>query len=193
MQSCLEVRLDSARLDLVLHVTVNMRTTARATLDSQQLIAKRMMVKMGEMSSDIKSIAESKSASEVISAGIGSLTLDYLTCRLQEQDEIKGALLDALVTNIHGSQGQSDLAVPSTIELSQDTRHKLEQVFIHRLRYDNMKERESTINKPTKEHFFGLSRTIRMYLLQRRISEPGWSLMSSSTGLPERQAQESRP
>lgn len=105
------------------------------------------MIKMGEMSSDIKSIAESKSASKPISAGIGSLTLDYLTCRLQEQDEIKGALLDALVTNIHRSQGQCNLAAPSTIELSQDTRHKLEQVFIHRLRYDNMKDRESTIKE----------------------------------------------
>ncbi|KAL2214042.1 hypothetical protein CC79DRAFT_1391923 [Sarocladium strictum] len=151
----LEARLDSAKLDLMLHITVNVRTTARTTLDRQHLTAKQMMIKMDEMSSDMKGIVESKATSNDISSGIGSLTLDYLTCRLPEegQDEVKGALLDALFTSIQRSQGLSDFAAPSTIELSQGTRHKLEQVFIHRLRYNNMRERESSIKEAQEGTF----------------------------------------
>jgi hypothetical protein len=114
-----------------------------------------MMIKMDEMSLDMKGIVESKATSNDISSGIGSLTLDYLTCRLPEegQDELKGALLDALFTSIQRSQGLSDFAAPSTIELSQGTRHKLEQVFIHRLRYNNMRERESSIKEAQEGTF----------------------------------------
>jgi len=83
--------------------------------------------------------------------GYGGTVVKHLTDGLQLHDKIKSELISDLIANIYGSE-EKDLSLfdASHIQLSDERRKKLEQMFISRLCYDTMQERELTIKDAHK-------------------------------------------
>jgi hypothetical protein len=76
----LESRLTEVKADLTFYLSVNLRATARETLENQM----QMLLEMRDMRADIKAMGDASSASE-IQAGFGSLAMEYLTGGLHER------------------------------------------------------------------------------------------------------------
>ncbi|ENH65780.1 hypothetical protein FOC1_g10003402 [Fusarium oxysporum f. sp. cubense race 1] len=120
----LESRLTEVKADLTFYLSVNLRATARETLENQM----QMLLEMRDMRADIKAMGDASSASE-IQAGF-----------------------DALIARIHHSEAKA-LSDSSSIQLSPQRRQHLEQIFISRIRYDTIQERELTIKEAHKGTF----------------------------------------
>ncbi|KAF9770328.1 hypothetical protein IL306_012138 [Fusarium sp. DS 682] len=144
----LESRLTEVKADLTFYLSVNLRATARETLENQT----QMLLEIRDIRTDIKAMGDTSSTNEV-QAGFGSLAMEYLTGGLRQRQKLKSELIDALIARIHSSEtkAQSD---SSGIQLSPQRREHLEQIFISRIRYDTIQERELTI-KEAHEGTFG--------------------------------------
>ncbi|RBR18173.1 hypothetical protein FVER53590_10155 [Fusarium verticillioides] len=143
----LEGRLTEVKADLTFYLSVNLRATARETLENQM----QMLQEMRDIRVDIKAIGDATSANEV-QAGFGSLAIEYLTGGLHERQKLKSEFIDALIARIHNSEAK----VPpdsSSIQLSPQRRQHLEHIFISRVRYDTIQERELTIKEAHKGTF----------------------------------------
>ncbi|KAF5016833.1 hypothetical protein F66182_11357, partial [Fusarium sp. NRRL 66182] len=145
----LQTKLRDVKADLTFYLAINLRTTARATLESQE----QLLVEMRSMRTDLNDLGEIASNADDLGSGYGSLALEYLTNGLERHQEIKSELTSALITNIHTSEGHSDLNDPTHIQVSEKRRARLEQIFIQRLLYHSMQERESTIKDAHKGTF----------------------------------------
>ncbi|KAJ4115871.1 hypothetical protein NW760_009213 [Fusarium oxysporum] len=143
----LESRLTEVKADLTFYLSVNLRATARETLENQM----QMLLEMRDMRADIKAMGDASSASE-IQAGFGSLAMEYLTGGLHERQKLKSEFTDALIARIHHSEAKA-LSDSSSIQLSPQRRQHLEQIFISRIRYDTIQERELTIKEAHKGTF----------------------------------------
>lgn len=113
------------------------RSIARKTLEAQE----HMLLEMREMRVDLKQLGAS--GFNTVRMGVGSLALEYLTSGLRHEikSEFLGALI-AIIQNTGASSAPQDL---SSIQLSQQRRHHLEKIFVSRIRYDTIQERELTI------------------------------------------------
>ncbi|KAH7240861.1 uncharacterized protein BKA55DRAFT_542169 [Fusarium redolens] len=143
----LESRLTEVKTDLTFYLSVNLRATARETLENQM----QMLLEMRDMRADIKSMGHASNANEV-QAGFGSLAMEYLTGGLHERQKLKSEFIDALIARIHNSEARAP-ADSSSIQLSPQRRQHLEQIFISRIRYDTIQERELTIKEAHKGTF----------------------------------------
>ncbi|KAH7214576.1 hypothetical protein DER44DRAFT_654256 [Fusarium oxysporum] len=143
----LESRLTEVKADLTFYLSVNLRATARETLENQM----QMLLEMRDMRADIKAMGDASSTSE-IQAGFGSLAMEYLTGGLHERQKLKSEFTDALIARIHHSEAKA-LSDSSSIQLSPQRRQHLEQIFISRIRYDTIQERELTIKEAHKGTF----------------------------------------
>ncbi|KAG4279910.1 hypothetical protein FPRO06_11243 [Fusarium proliferatum] len=143
----LESRLTEVKADLTFYLSVNLRATARETLENQI----QMLQEMRDMRADIKAMGDVSGASD-IQAGFGSLAIEYLTGGLHERQKLKSEFIDALIARIHNSEAKAP-PDSSTIQLSPQRRQQLEQIFISRVRYDTIKERELTIKEAHKGTF----------------------------------------
>ncbi|KAI7764523.1 hypothetical protein LZL87_003728 [Fusarium oxysporum] len=143
----LESRLTEVKADLTFYLSVNLRATARETLENQM----QMLLEMRDMRADIKAMGDASSASE-IQAGFGSLAMEYLTGGLHERQKLKSEFTDALIARIHHSEAKAP-SDSSSIQLSPQRRQHLEQIFISRIRYDTIQERELTIKEAHKGTF----------------------------------------
>lgn len=143
----LESRLTEVKADLTFYLSVNLRATARETLENQI----QMLQEMRDMRADIKAMGDVSGASD-IQAGFGSLAVEYLTGGLHERQKLKSEFIDALIARIHNSEAKAP-PDSSTIQLSPQRRQLLEQIFISRVRYDTIKERELTIKEAHKGTF----------------------------------------
>ncbi|KAM0555868.1 hypothetical protein ACHAPJ_006269 [Fusarium lateritium] len=137
----LETRLKDVKADLTLFLTINLRTTARATLDNQEQILSEMRT----MRSDIKDLGRTTSGQYDTQAGFGFSVLELLTSGLYQHQQIKAELVGALIADIYRSEGRSGLPDSSSIQLPEHRRDRLERLFVQKLRYDSMQERELTI------------------------------------------------
>ncbi|KAF5654669.1 heterokaryon incompatibility protein het-E-1 [Fusarium sp. NRRL 25303] len=143
----LESRLTEVKADLTFYLSVNLRATARETMENQM----QMLQEMRGMRADIKAMGDASGASD-IQAGFGSLAIEYLTGGLHERQKLKSEFINALIARIHNSEAK----VPpdsSSIQLSPQRRQHLEQIFISRVRYDTIQERELTIKEAHKGTF----------------------------------------
>lgn len=113
------------------------RTLARKTLEAQE----HMLLEMREMRVDLKQLGASNF--NTAKMGAGSLALEYLTSGLRH--EIKSEFLGALIAIIQNTDAPSAPQDLSSIQLSQQRRQHLEKIFISRIRYDTIQERELTI------------------------------------------------
>ncbi|KAF5688065.1 heterokaryon incompatibility protein het-E-1 [Fusarium denticulatum] len=143
----LESRLTEVKVDLTFYLSVNLRATARETLENQM----QMLLEMRDMRADIKAMGDASSATE-IQAGFGSLAIEYLTGGLHERQKLKSEFIDALIARIHSSEAEAPLD-SSSIQLSSQRRQHLEHIFISRVRYDTIQEREITIKEAHKGTF----------------------------------------
>ncbi|PNP73681.1 hypothetical protein FNYG_12871 [Fusarium nygamai] len=143
----LEGRLTEVKADLTFYLSVNLRATARETLENQM----QMLQEMRDIRVDIKAIGDASSANEV-QAGFGSLAIEYLTGGLHERQKLKSEFIDALVARIHNSEAKAP-PDSSSIQLSPQRRQHLEHIFISRVRYDTIQERELTIKEAHKGTF----------------------------------------
>ncbi|KAF5675413.1 heterokaryon incompatibility protein het-E-1 [Fusarium circinatum] len=143
----LEGRLTEVKADLTFYLSVNLRATARETLENQM----QMLQEMRDMRIDIKAIGDASSTNEV-QAGFGSLAMEYLTSGLHQRQKLKSELIDALIARIHNSEAKAP-SDSSSIQLSPQRRQHLEQIFISRVRYDTIQERELTIKEAHKGTF----------------------------------------
>ncbi|KAF5540093.1 heterokaryon incompatibility protein het-E-1 [Fusarium napiforme] len=143
----LEGRLTEVKADLTFYLSVNLRATARETLENQM----QMLQEMRDIRVDIKAIGDASSANEV-QAGFGSLAIEYLTGGLHERQKLKSEFIDALIARIHNSEAKAP-PDSSSIQLSPQRRQHLEQIFISRVRYDTIQERELTIKEAHKGTF----------------------------------------
>ncbi|KAF4946752.1 hypothetical protein FGADI_10956 [Fusarium gaditjirri] len=143
----LESRLTEVKADLTFYLSVNLRATARETLENQM----QMLVEMRDMRADIKAMGDASSANEV-QAGFGSLAIEYLTGGLHERQKLKSEFTKALIARIHNSEARAP-SDSSTIQLSPQRRQHLEHIFISRIRYDTIQERELTIKEAHKGTF----------------------------------------
>ncbi|KAG5799547.1 hypothetical protein H9Q69_001385 [Fusarium xylarioides] len=143
----LEGRLTEVKADLTFYLSVNLRATARETLENQM----QMLLEMRDMRADIKAMGDAPSASE-IQAGFGSLAIEYLTGGLHERQKLESEFIDALIARIHNSEAKAP-PDSSSIQLSPQRRQHLEQIFISRVRYDTIQERELTIKEAHKGTF----------------------------------------
>lgn len=86
--------------------------------------------------------------------GYGGTIVNHLTDGLQLHDKIKRELISDLIYGIYRSE-EEDLSLSdvSHIQLSDERKSKLEQLFISRLCYDTMQERELTIKNAHKGTF----------------------------------------
>ncbi|KAJ4252943.1 hypothetical protein NW762_010850 [Fusarium torreyae] len=144
----LETRLKDVKADLTFLLTINLsssrlatRTTARATLDNQEQILSEMRT----MRSDIRDLGRTPPNQYDTQAGFGFSALELLTSGLYTHQQIKAELAGALIADIYKSEGQSGLPDSSSIRLPKQRRGRLERLFVQRLRYDDMQERELTI------------------------------------------------
>lgn len=86
--------------------------------------------------------------------GYGATIVEHLTDGLQLNYKIKSELIGDLIANIYGSEeDNSNFSDASRIHLSDERRSVLEQLFISRLYYDSMQERELTIKDAHKGTF----------------------------------------
>ena len=84
----------------------------------------------------------------------GGTIVQYLTEGLQLHNKIKSELISDLIANIYGSEEKdSSLCDASHIQLSNERKRRLEELFISRLCYDTMLDRESTIKNAYKGTF----------------------------------------
>ncbi|KAF5620089.1 heterokaryon incompatibility protein het-E-1 [Fusarium sp. NRRL 52700] len=143
----LEGRLTEVKADLTFYLSVNLRATARETLENQT----QMLLEMRSMQASIKAMGDASRANEV-QAGFGSLAVEYLTSGLHERQKLKSEFTNALVARIHNSEAKAP-PDSSSIQLSPQRRQHLEQVFISRIRYDTIQERELTIKEAHKGTF----------------------------------------
>ncbi|KAF5972356.1 heterokaryon incompatibility protein het-E-1 [Fusarium coicis] len=120
----LEGRLTEVKADLTFYLSVNLRATARETLENQM----QMLQEMRDVRVDIKAIGDASSANEV-QAGFGSLAIEYLTGGLHERQELKSEIIDALIARIHNSEARAP-PESSSIQLSPQRRQHLEHIFI---------------------------------------------------------------
>lgn len=100
-----------------------------------------MLLEMREMRVDLKQL--SSSGFNTVKMGVGSLALEYLTSGLRH--EIKSEFLGALVATTQNTDASSAPQGLSSIQLSQQRRQHLEKIFVSRIRYDTIQERELTI------------------------------------------------
>ncbi|KAF5601657.1 heterokaryon incompatibility protein het-E-1 [Fusarium subglutinans] len=143
----LEGRLTEVKADLTFYLSVNLRATARETLENQM----QMLQEMRDMRIDIKAIGDASSTNEV-QAGFGSLAMEYLTSGLHQRQKLKSELIDALIARIHNSEAKAP-SDSSSIQLSPQRRQHLEQIFISRVRYGTIQERVLTIKEAHKGTF----------------------------------------
>ncbi|KAF4441063.1 Vegetative incompatibility protein HET-E-1 [Fusarium austroafricanum] len=143
----LESQLNQVKADLTFYLSVNLRATARETLENQT----QMLLEMRAMRADIKSLGGISGANDV-QAGFGSLALEYLIGGLHERQKIKSEFTAAMIARIHNPEAQSP-PDSSSIQLSAHRRKQLEQIFISRIRYDTIQERELTIKDAHKGTF----------------------------------------
>ncbi|KAF5575734.1 heterokaryon incompatibility protein het-E-1 [Fusarium pseudocircinatum] len=143
----LEGRLTEVKADLTFYLSVNLRATARETLENQM----QMLQEMRDIRVDIKAIGDASSANEV-QVGFGSLAIEYLTGGLHERQKLKSEFIDALIARIHNSEAKAP-PDSSSIQLSPQRRQHLEHIFISRVRYDTIQERELTIKEAHKGTF----------------------------------------
>ena len=85
--------------------------------------------------------------------GYGGTVVKHLTDGLQLHDEINSELIGNLMANVYGPEKGSSLSDVSHIQLSDERKSKLEQLFISGLCYDTMLERELTIKEAHKGTF----------------------------------------
>ncbi|KAF5614688.1 heterokaryon incompatibility protein het-E-1 [Fusarium tjaetaba] len=143
----LEGRLTEVKADLTFYLSVSLRATARETLENQM----QMLQEMRDIRVDIKAIGDASSANEV-QAGFGSLAIEYLTGGLHERQKLKSEFIDPLIARIHNSEVKAP-PDSSSIQLSPQRRQHLEHIFISRVRYDTIQERELTIKEAHKGTF----------------------------------------
>ncbi|RGP69062.1 vegetative incompatibility het-e-1 [Fusarium longipes] len=136
----LQVRLREVQLDLSFHITVDLRSAVRESAEKQDQILQELR-KSGSNNPKEKATNADDSA-----LSYGASIVEYLTDGLQLHEKIKSELIGDLVTSIYGMEGEeSNLFDASKIQLSDERRNKLEQLFISGLCYDTMQERELTI------------------------------------------------
>ncbi|KIL88706.1 hypothetical protein FAVG1_07954 [Fusarium avenaceum] len=134
----LESRLNEAKTDLTFYLSINLRSIVRKTLEAQE----HMLLEMREMRVDLKQLGAS--GFNTVRMGVGSLALEYLTSGLHHH-EIKSEFLRALIAIIQNTEAYRAPQDISSIQLSQPRRQHLETIFISRIRYDTIQERELTI------------------------------------------------
>ncbi|KAM0344888.1 hypothetical protein ACHAPU_007020 [Fusarium lateritium] len=103
------------------------------------------------MRADIKQLGVCGSNDSQI--GLGSLVIDHLTADLYQQQEMKSEFCSALVAALQPLETSGDLPDSSRIQLFDQRRQQLEEIFISRIRYDTIKERELTIKYAYKGAF----------------------------------------
>ncbi|KAF4967636.1 hypothetical protein FSARC_4831 [Fusarium sarcochroum] len=137
----LETKLIDVKADLAFFLTVNLRATARATLENQE----QMLSEIRIMRADLKDLGGTSTSPHGMQQGFGASALEYLTSGLHTRQQIKAELEGAIWADIYKSEGQAGLPDSSSIQLPQYRRERLENIFVQRIRYDNMQERELTI------------------------------------------------
>ncbi|KAL6916156.1 hypothetical protein FSST1_007651 [Fusarium sambucinum] len=136
----LEVRLRDVQLNLTFHMTVDLRSVVRDSAEKQDQILRELR------KSGSKNSKEEVESSVNSTLGYGASIVECLTNGLQLHDKIKSELIGDLVANIYSFEGEySGISDASHIQLPDERRNKLEQLFISRLCYDTMQERELTI------------------------------------------------
>ncbi|RGP59031.1 vegetative incompatibility protein het-e-1 [Fusarium sporotrichioides] len=136
----LEVRLREVQLDLTFHMTVDLRSVVRDSAEKQDQILRELR------KSGLNNWRDEAESSVDPALGYGASIVECLTDGLPLHDKIKSELIGDLVANIYSLEGEySTLSDASSIPLSDERRAKLEQLFISRLCYDTMQERELTI------------------------------------------------
>ncbi|CAF3656601.1 unnamed protein product [Fusarium graminearum] len=144
----LEVRLREVQLDLTFHMTVDLRSVARDSAEKQDQILQELR------KANTNNSTEKAEAPIDSNLGYGASIVECLTDGLQLHEKIKSELIGDLVANIYNLDGEYPLlSDASDIQLSDERRTKLEQLFISRLCYETMQERELTIKDAHKGTF----------------------------------------
>ncbi|KAM0361206.1 hypothetical protein ACHAO7_007491 [Fusarium culmorum] len=144
----LEVRLREVQLDLTFHMTVDLRSVVRDSAEKQDQILQELR------KSSSNNSTEKAEAPIDSNLGYGASIVECLTDGLQLHEKIKSELIGDLVANIYDLEGDHPLlSDASDIQLSDERRAKLEQLFISRLCYETMQERELTIKDAHKGTF----------------------------------------
>ncbi|KAH7173882.1 uncharacterized protein B0J16DRAFT_406254 [Fusarium flagelliforme] len=151
----LEAKLREVQSDLAFSMTIDLRSAIRDSAENQDQILRELRdVKSLNGKSSWQDLGEEAAGSNDSRLGYGGTIVKHLTNGLQLHDEIKSGLIGDLIANIYGSE-EKDLSVSdaSHIQLSEERKSKLEQLFISRLCYDTMQERELTIKDAHESTF----------------------------------------
>ncbi|CAG7555283.1 unnamed protein product [Fusarium equiseti] len=143
----LETKLREVQSDLAFYMTIDLRSAIRDTAEKQDQILRELrdVKSLNGKSSPQNSGGEAAGLNDS-KLGYGGTVVKHLTDGLQLHDKIKSEFISDLVYSIYRSE-EEDLSLSdvSHIQLSDERKSKLEQLFISRLCYDTMQERELTI------------------------------------------------
>ncbi|KAI1070579.1 hypothetical protein LB507_006794, partial [Fusarium sp. FIESC RH6] len=153
----LEVKLREVRSDLAFYMTIDLsgRSAIRESAEKQDQILRELRdMKSSNGESGLQDTGEESTGLNDSRLGYGGEVVKHLTDGLQLHDEIKSEIISDLIANIYGPE-ENDLSLSdaSHIQLSDERKSKLEQLFISRLCYDTMLERELTIKDAYKGTF----------------------------------------
>ncbi|RFN51453.1 vegetative incompatibility protein het-e-1 [Fusarium flagelliforme] len=143
----LEVKLREVQSDLAFYMTIDLRSAIRDSAEKQDQILRELRdAKSLNGKSSQQDLGEEAAGSNDSRLGYGGTVIKHLTDGLQLHDKIKSELISDLIANVYGPE-EKDLSLSdaSHIQLSDERKSKLEQLFISRLCYDTMLERVLTI------------------------------------------------
>ena len=180
----LQSRLDGYRQELILHLLALIRyvrcaspaTVLKLTFDdsrqSQQSLQcqQQILEKISEIQAGNKRKEQNNSQVALGEHGIGTAILSIVTPRADsmEQSHEKESLQKELITAIYQDNEAKNVANLSIPSVPEDRQGRLWDVFLLRLRYDGMEDREGRIAQAHKE-------TFRWIFEDRNTQEKSWS------------------
>ncbi|KAJ4007312.1 hypothetical protein NW752_007708 [Fusarium irregulare] len=143
----LEERLRQVQHDLAFYLIIELRSAIRDNTERQDQILKELHdAKSRDEKPGPNGSGEEAAGLNDPRLGYGGTIVKHLTDNLQLHERIQSELIKDLVANIYNSkQEDSSLSDASHIQLLDERKTKLEQLFISKLCYDTMRERESAI------------------------------------------------
>ncbi|RBR25525.1 uncharacterized protein FIESC28_01763 [Fusarium coffeatum] len=145
----LEAKLRGVQSDLAFYMTIDLsgRSAIRESAEKQDQILRELRdAKSSNGKSGPQDSGEEAAGLDNSRLGYGGTVVKHLTDDLQLHDEINSELISNLIANIYGPEEKVlSLSDVSHIQLSDERKTKLVQLFISRLCYDTMQERELSI------------------------------------------------